>query len=128
MRRAIEFENRRWPTELVEMPRSDWPTDAPPKLIAAWRSRTLLVQVYAEPGRIVRLSVCRAALTADGGYQDGLSWDELQRAKAAVGYGDRDAVEIYPPDVDVVNVASMRHLWVLPIGVPLPFAWRRERD
>jgi hypothetical protein len=33
-----------------------------------------------------------------------------------------DAVEVYPPAGDVVNVANMRHLWVL--RDRLPFAWR----
>lgn len=34
------------------------------------------------------------------------------------------AVEIYPAERDIVNVANMRHLWVLPER--LPFGWRRD--
>ncbi|EOG1815585.1 hypothetical protein ACK3RA_000943 [Enterobacter hormaechei] len=49
--------------------------------------------------------------------------DALQEIKSAVGYGDRDAVEIYPRDSDVVNVANMRHLWITP--EPIAFAWRK---
>lgn len=55
--------------------------------------------------------------------QDGISWDALQEIKGAVGYADRDAVEIYPRDADVVNVANMRHLWITP--EPIAFAWRK---
>ena len=33
------------------------------------------------------------------------------------------AVEVFPADDQVVNVANMRHLWVLP--EPLPFAWEK---
>ena len=29
------------------------------------------------------------------------------------GCGARDAVEVYPADADVVNVANMRHLWLV---------------
>jgi hypothetical protein len=36
--------------------------------------------------------------------------------------GDKDAVEIYPADKDIVNVANMRHLIVLP--APFPYTWR----
>jgi hypothetical protein len=44
--------------------------------------------------------------------------------KNAVGYQDRDAVEVYPSQTDVVNVSNMRHLWILP--EKLDFAWRRQ--
>jgi hypothetical protein len=30
---------------------------------------------------------------------------------------------VFPPDTDVVNVANMRHLWILAPGT-LAFAWR----
>ena len=32
-------------------------------------------------------------------------------------------MEVYPRTADLVNVANMRHLWVLP--ELLPFAWRK---
>jgi hypothetical protein len=51
----------------------------------------------------------------------------LQRLKAECGYADRDAVEVYPRERDVVNVANLRHLWVM--REPLAFAWRGgDRD
>ena len=48
---------------------------------------------------------------------------DLQRLKAECGYGGHDAVEVFPHALDVINVANMRHLWVM--GEPLTFAWRR---
>lgn len=92
-----------------------------PKPIEVWRSYKYLVQVYDEQARIVRLSICRAAIKPDGTWDDGLTWDELQRLKAECGRGDLDAVEVYPSGKDVVNVANMRHLWVFPTA--LPFKW-----
>lgn len=70
----------------------------------------------------MRMSVNRTALTKDGNWDADIGWEELQRLKAEAGYGNMDAVEIYPSDKDVVNVANMRHLWIL--SEPLAFAWR----
>jgi hypothetical protein len=42
-----------------------------------------------------------------------------------VGFGAADALEVYPRDGDVVNVANIRHLWVL--RDPLPWAWGEGR-
>jgi hypothetical protein len=78
-----------------------------------------------EPG-MLRLSVNRTELDASGNWKDGITWDELQAIKSAVGYGDRDAVEAYPKNVDVVNVANIRHLWILPNHAALPVFWRKK--
>lgn len=43
--------------------------------------------------------------------QDGISWDALQQIKNDVLGEDVLAVEIYPPQDDVVNRTNMRHLW-----------------
>lgn len=122
-RRALQAENRQWPEALRLIPREDWPRSAPPNVIEAWRSRAFLVQVYQERDGIVRLSVCRT--TTDGrDWIADIGWEELQRLKSECGRGTMDAVEVYPAANDVVNVANMRHLWVLPD--PLTFAWRQS--
>jgi hypothetical protein len=46
----------------------------------------------------------------------------LQTVKDELGYAERDAVEVFPAQGDLVNVANMRHIWVLPYR--LPFIWR----
>lgn len=88
----------------------------------AWRNRDYLVQLYDDAG-FERLTVNRAELSANdrGHWRDGITWDELQRIKAEVGFGDRWAVEVFPPDAALVNVSNMRHLWVLP--EPPAFGW-----
>lgn len=55
----------------------------------------------------------------NGRWDDGLVWDELQEIKRQLGYGNSQAVEIYPEDRNIVNVADMRHLWVLPARLNL---------
>lgn len=124
-RRELERQNAKQPSTLQVVPREEWPDrcrDA--TILRVLRSREFLVQVYAEPAPVmVRLSIHRTTIDAKAGrWTDGISWDELQRIKRECGYEEFDAVEVFPRDEDVVNVANMRHLWVMP--VPVPFAWR----
>lgn len=47
------------------------------------------------------------------GWRDGITWDELQRVKNETIGPKFWCAEAYPPEDRVVNVANMRHLWVL---------------
>lgn len=121
-RRLLEKESRKWPARLTEVPRDLWPYHDGGQ-IQVLRSSEFLVQVFA--GRsdavIARLSVVRTRLVGRD-WADGITWGELQDIKNQCGYSDYDAVEVYPDAADVVNVANMRHLWVM--ADKLPFAWR----
>ena len=111
--------------QLVKVPDDEWRsvrTKDAHKRFAVWQSPRFLVQAFRERDGIIRLSVNRTGRQA-GRWQEGITWDELQEIKSQCGYGDQDAVEIYPTDHDVVNVANMRHVWVLPERVC--FAWRQ---
>lgn len=131
-RRAAEAhlrqQNAQWSDTLKPWPREQWRGGHPPPpgLISAYRSRNFMVQVFqAEAPAVVRLSINRTAIKRDGSWVDGITWEDLQRIKSECGYGSCDAIEVYPADIDVVNVANMRHLWILEDG-QLPFAWRRK--
>lgn len=87
----------------------------------AWLSKKYMVQLWDEPRRVKRLSVIRTKINTAGHWQDGLTWDELMEIKRELGFGDVYAVEIYPRDSDIVNVANMRHLFLLP--EPLSIGW-----
>ncbi len=104
--------NRSYPSQLVQIPKEKWP-HAQANLIEVWRSRDFLVQVL-EQEPLWRMSVCRTMLNRRQRFVDGIAWEDLQRLKAEIGKGDYCAVEIYPRDRDLVNVANMRHLWLLP--------------
>lgn len=123
-RKAHEKAMRQFPRQLTPVDRAEWPAmTCDPMPFAVWRSRYFLVQLF-DQGNAIRLSVNRVTVSANGRWDDGISWDDLQEIKTAVGYGDEWAVEIYPPDADEVNVANMRHLWVLP--EPPEYGWRKH--
>ena len=122
-RRQLERDNAKLPLALQEVPRDEWPDGNHPQL-RVLRSRRFLVQEFPEDDPVlVRLSVNRTTVSGDR-WADEISWDELQKIKSECGYRNFDAVEIYPADADVVNVANMRHLWVMRNG--LEFAWRHQ--
>ena len=122
-RRQLARDNAKWPVSLKEIPRSEWPTPDGPQL-RVLRSRDFLVQEYpAEGMALVRLSVNITSMDGTR-WKDGIPWEDLQRIKAEVGYPMHDAVEVFPRATDVVNVANMRHIWIM--RDLLPFAWRRS--
>ena len=125
-RRELERQNAKLPRELQLIPREVWPNPNGPQR-RVFRSRDFLVQEFDAPApACVRLSVNRTTLGEAGRWIDNITWDELQEIKAQCGYQHADAVEVYPPVGDVVNVANMRHLWIL--RDRLPFAWRKRPD
>lgn len=106
---------------LVSIPRTEWIEIVPNyKRLSCWRGDAYIVQVIEEPNGVYRISVHRHD------QADGISWDHLQAIKSAIGFGERDAVEAYPKDKDVLNVANYRHLWVLPFLMPC--FWRVNND
>lgn len=127
--RDLHRENAKYPATLQEVPKWQWPTEAEgynsagsvPR-IRILRSQQFLCQVFQEQAGIIRLSVCRTEWDVNRRrWKEDITWEQLQGIKRECGYGDLTAVEVYPEDVNIVNVANMRHLWVLPIRVP--FAW-----
>jgi hypothetical protein len=122
----LESENEKYTEAFVEIEKSFWPSrDDGKKPNKMFRNKDFLVQVYRECPKYTRLTVNRTLLVDHGRWLDGITWDELQDIKSKIGYGHLDAVEVYPKDVDIVNVANMRHLVVLPKDHNLPFVWRK---
>lgn len=119
-RRLLEKENARQPLTLRQIPRAQWPNQNNPDLLEVWRSRGFLVQIYAEKHGYQRLSVCRTTHNGDT-WVDQITWDELMQLKRECGRGELDAVEVFPADADIVNIANMRHLFFPP--EPVLFKW-----
>jgi hypothetical protein len=123
-RKFLEHENRNYPDTLVTVPETMWrPIQGDTsRRIRVLRSRRFMVQVFDEANGVLRMSVNRTTLAKGGEqWEDGIAWEDLQELKRQAGYGDRFAVEIYPKERDEVNVANLRHLWIL--TERLPFGW-----
>lgn len=126
LRATMRKQAEKWPDHLVPVPESEWPARRSAAYpVELWRSRHYLVAVFEEAQvddrAVWRLSINRVTVGADGRWEQGIPWEELQRCKREVGFGDSYALEVYPRDRDVVNVANMRHLWVL--SAPLGIGW-----
>lgn len=92
---------------------------------AVWQSRDFLAVLFRE-GDHRRLTVNRTQFdTRTNRWREGITWDELMSVKSECGFADLWAVEVYPPTAHIVNVAAMRHLWLLDSAPP--YAWKRDR-
>jgi hypothetical protein len=107
----------------------EWPLTGPRQPTNVWKNRHFLVQLF-EFEAVPRLSVQRtganAAIRPANRDLRPISWDELMQVKRHVGFASRWAVEIYPPESQVVDDAPMRHLWLL-TEAPA-FGWRRGTE
>jgi hypothetical protein len=122
-RRAHAKRMAELPAKLMEILPHEWPSNLhDPKRVRVFRSRELLVQEFREADNIMRLSINVTRVGGNGRWEDGITWEDLQAVKDELGYADRDAVEVFPAQGDLVNAANMRHVWVLPYR--LPFIWR----
>jgi hypothetical protein len=119
------------PARMTEIPRARWPVhylndpSAPTKV---YESSRYLAQLYDAGGlegrAAMRLSICRVTLKDDGRWEEDLQWSELMQVKRECDFGDWYAMEVYPADADIVDVANMRHLWIL--ATPLSIGWFRS--
>ena len=124
-RRKLRKESRQMPEALTLIADNSQINEPLPKgaPIKAWRNKEFLVQLYDQEGHS-RLSINRSDVNKDGNWKEGISWDQLMKLKNQAGFEDQWAVEVFPPDSSVVNVANIRHLFLLPEAPE--FAWRKE--
>jgi len=98
------------------------PQSAPHEVAAVWGSRDYFVTLWRDQG-FERLTINSTTFDHDTQrWADGLDWDTLMRLKDQAGYAHRWAVEVFPPDDEIVDDANMRHLWLLPEAPD--YAWR----
>ena len=100
-----------------KVPREKWLGNIPGNLCDVYQSEDYLVQVHKETTGI-RLTICSTftkEISRERGpiWKDGISWDDLQEIKDAIGFEKKWFVELYPPKEHIVNLANMRHLWLI---------------
>lgn len=125
-RKILREENRHYKSNVFEeIPKERWPKTLAILPDSVFRSKEFMVQFYLIDSKISRLTINRTEIDNLGNWKDGISWDELNQIKRGCGFGDRDAVEAFPADKDIVNVANMRHLWIIPSSIA-DFFWRSK--
>ena len=107
---------KRQAEELRQIEVWEWPEllmmDEQPAQV--WRSSRYLVLIYlTDDPNVQRVGVLRSdGIGKDGDWLDGITWDDLQAVKAAIGRQESFAIEVFPPQSEVVNTANIRWLWV----------------
>lgn len=99
------------PSEWAHIPEKD----SRSRVTKVFRDDRFLVQVRKH-GSTVRLTISKINHTIKNNrtiWEDGITWDELQEIKNKCGFKDQWLCEYFPADDEVVNIANMRHLWVL---------------
>lgn len=110
----LREQNKKYPDYLVEVPKEEWPKTNATKLpYKVLRSNRHLVLLYNE-GEYTRMTVSRTMINADGEWESNISWEQLQELKNEAGFIFEYGVEVFPPEDALVNVANMRHIWILP--------------
>lgn len=102
---------------LQPVPSDEWPSSQyDPARIEVWKNDKFLAQVFSEQHGQLRVSV-NSIRRKNGGWRDGITWEQLMEIKRQIGRAEEYAVEVLPRDTDIVNVANMRHFWILPSPV-----------
>jgi hypothetical protein len=125
IRRNMAKENAKRSELLEPIDRKNWPHDDEISRIAVLISRRFLVQVFQHTNEIIRLSCNRTSLDQFGNWEENLSWEELMEIKRQAGYGNAYAVEVLPEDQNIINVANMRHIWIIPQPI---VGWRKPGE
>ena len=108
--------------KMEEVPRSEWPffTALETVPLRVWQSKDYLAVLYQQKADgMRRLAVnstrkgpCRKRRNGTD-WRDGITWDELQRIKNETIGPETWCVEVYPAQDKLVDVANIRHLWLL---------------
>jgi hypothetical protein len=72
--------------------------------------------VFSVLERLDKTGVIHAGVASLSGIRP--TWYELQRIKDDLFGPEKTAVEIYPPQQEIVDGSDMFHLWVLPDALP----------
>jgi len=110
------------PFKLIEFPKGKWEHlnngNSNADVLRVFQCDRFLIQIRRH-GPTIRLCVNKVKFYRDAKdpgelkWQDGITWDELQEIKNQCGYQDHWMCEYYPPQDQVVNVANIRHLWLM---------------
>ena len=125
IRRQLEKDNAKRPDKLSPLEKGKWPGGVFEDVsrIEVMISRYYMVQIFDERNGVKRISCNRTTIDQFGQWEENLTWDELMEVKRQAGYGESYAVEVLPDDSNIVNIANMRHIWIMPHPI---VGWRKK--
>jgi hypothetical protein len=97
-------------------------TTEPPDIIL--KNNKYIVQIYHE---LTFWGPCDRAMIRRSDAKPNHSWSDLQRIKNEIWGSDRVALEVYPRDVNLVDVANLYWLWVFPADFECPIETKKGR-
>jgi hypothetical protein len=127
-RQYLRDTNKKYPEHLVLVQKEDWgktERSTGHDIIRVFRSRDFALQVVNQGGH-TRLTVNRTSLDSEGEWVDDITWDELMVLKSEAGFGHCWALEVYPPESELVDDANRRHLFL--VNEPPAFAWKNTNE
>ena len=78
-----------------------------------YRNKQFLVIIFA-CGNGLKITVSRNEYDYKTKRQKGnISWDELQQIKNDIGYSEHTFVEFFPKESELIDIDSVRHLWLV---------------
>ena len=95
-----------------------------PEMDRCWIEKETKIQVCSRLirtsiGKVEHVTITVKGLTFDGSGD--LSWNEKMRIKNELFGEDRCAVEVYPKQKRLIDVADVYHLWVFDKKFDMPF-------
>lgn len=122
-RKKVIPESSTWePMHEIPVPDGNWPPDEIP--VRAYMNNIYQVWVYecpssTDPTRppLTHLSIKRHDR---GAAKD---WRHFQRIKNEICGKECEGVEIYPAESRLCDTSNQYHLWVLPVGMGIPFGY-----
>lgn len=110
---AVARKSAQWgPWEMLTFPRGSAGTQWAADFTTVHRNKAFSVLDRTLPGGVRHLAISSLS-------QERPTWWEAQRIKNEIAGHEATAVEVYPPQHDVVDGADMYHMWIM--TEPLPF-------
>lgn len=123
IRKRISAERMQWPEKLIQAAleedcRQNGVTEQ-------WYSQSFGIFVFIHKDGTERLMIHRMTLDGDQ-WEDGITWDELMEVKRQCGRGEKDFIEVFPKDENIINCGNVRHLWLVdPSKIPCVWAHKK---
>lgn len=89
------------------------------------KTRTLMIETQVLGVSVPGWGMVRHLKVRRSDGRSGITWDQLQLAKNDALGPEVMAIEVYPPQDELVDEEHIRHLWEVPPGVVVPNLSRR---